>query len=233
MNFLKISKRLESAAAFVRKGDVIADVGTDHAYLPIYLSMYKMISSAIVTDINEGPIERARRNIAEYSCENAISARLSDGLCGVEAYSPNTVFILGMGGELIARIISDAEWLKEKKVRLVLQPMTHKEILRKYLFENGFSIIDEALVDDGKIYQIMVAEYSGERCSADILELHFGRINLERREKLLLCDLKKECDILNVRIEGKRKAALDGGEDEILLKKITEYLDKGDKNEGT
>ena len=231
MNSLKISKRLKAAAAFVRKGDVIADVGTDHAYLPIYLYTQKMISSAVVTDINEGPIERARRNILEYSCDGAIDARLADGLCGVEGYSPNTVFILGMGGELIVRIIDDAEWLKSKKARLVLQPMTHREILRKYLFENGFSIIDETFVDDGKLYQIIVAEYTGEKYFADVLELSFGKINLMRREELLISALKNECDILTARIEGKRKASLDGGEDEILFNKITEYLSKGDKNE--
>lgn len=224
MDILKISKRLRCAAAFARQGDVIADVGTDHAYLPIYLYKQGIIRSAIATDINAGPIERARKNIIAYSCEEAIVTRISDGLLAAEEYSPDTVFILGMGGELIVRIISDAEWLKEKKARLVLQPMTHRELLREYLFKNGFSITDEALVEDGKIYQIIVAEYTGEIYCAEALELFFGKINLLRRDNLLLLSLMREREILGARIEGKRSAGIEDGEDFALLEKIEEYL---------
>ena len=233
MNFPKLSKRLLVAASFVREGDFVADVGTDHAYLPIYLYLNKKIRGAVVSDINEGPIARAERNIAEFSCMGSVIPLLSDGLCKIDEFSPDTVFILGMGGELIANIISKAEWVKEKKVRLVMQPMTHSEILRKYLFENGFEIIEETLVDDGKIYQIFSAEYTGVITEADALELCFGKINLFRGEPLLLRALEREKNILFSRVEGRRKAGLDGGEDGELLRKINEYTDKGEKYEGT
>ena len=225
MNFPKLSKRLSCAASFVRKGDLIADVGTDHAYLPIYLCVQGMIRGAVVSDINEGPIERATKNIAEFSCQKNIQPVLCDGLSKIGEYSPDSVFILGMGGELIVNIISSAEWVKEKRVRLVMQAMTHPEILREYLIKNGFEIIDEAIVEDSKIYQVTVAEYSGVISDANILELRFGKINLLRRESVLLDALERERKILAKRLAGKQKAGLDGGEDAVLLKMIEKYLE--------
>lgn len=225
MNFPKLSKRLSCAASFVRKGDFIADVGTDHAYLPIYLCVQGMIRGAVVSDINEGPIERATKNIAEFSCQKNIQPVLCDGLSKIGEYSPDSVFILGMGGELIVNIISSAEWVKEKRVRLVMQAMTHPEILREYLIKNGFEIIDEAIVEDSKIYQVTVAEYSGVISDANILELRFGKINLLRRESVLLDALERERKILAKRLAGKQKAGLDGGEDAELLAAIEKYLE--------
>lgn len=231
MDSLKLSKRLAISASFARKGDFIADVGTDHAYLPIYLYRAGIIKGAVVGDINQGPIDRAKANIRKYSCNSAIIPVLSDGLCKIDEFSPDTVFILGMGGELIVNIISKAEWLKDKKTRLVLQPMTHSEILRAYLFQNGFEIVDEALVDDGKIYQIIVAEYTGINTCADALELFFGKINLSKKESLLLVALNKEISVLSARIDGKRRAGLEGGEDANLLAEIEKY--KESLNEST
>ena len=225
MNFPKLSKRLSCAASFVRKGDFIADVGTDHAYLPIYLCVQGMIRGAVVSDINEGPIERATKNIAEFSCQKNIQPVLCDGLSKIGEYSPDSVFILGMGGELIVNIISAAEWVKEKRVRLVMQAMTHPEILREYLIKNGFEIIDEAIVEDSKIYQVTVAEYSGVISDANILELRFGKINLLRREGVLLDALERERKILAKRLAGKQKAGLAGGEDAELLAAIEKYIE--------
>ncbi len=225
MNFPKLSKRLSCAASFVRKGDFIADVGTDHAYLPIYLCVQGMIRGAVVSDINEGPIERATKNIAEFSCQKKIQPVLCDGLSKIGEYSPDSVFILGMGGELIVNIISAAEWVKEKRVRLVMQAMTHPEILREYLIKNGFEIIDEAIVEDSKIYQVTVAEYSGVISDANILELRFGKINLLRRESVLLDALQREREILAKRLAGKQKAGLTGGEDAELLAAIEKYIE--------
>ena len=225
MNFPKLSKRLSCAASFVRKGDFIADVGTDHAYLPIYLCVQGMIRGAVVSDINEGPIERATKNIAEFSCQKKIQPVLCDGLSKIGEYSPDSVFILGMGGELIVNIISAAEWVKEKRVRLVMQAMTHPEILREYLIKNGFEIIDEAIVEDSKIYQVTVAEYSGVISDANILELRFGKINLLRRDSVLLDALERERKILAKRLAGKQKAGLTGGEDAELLAAIEKYIE--------
>lgn len=224
MSFPKISKRLLCAASFAQKGDFVADVGTDHAYLPIYLYTKGIIKGAVVSDINEGPIGRAKENILEFSCEGAVIPILSDGLYKIDQYSPDTVFILGMGGELIVNIIASAEWVKEKKPRLVLQPMTHRELLRAYLFESGFEITEETLVEDGKIYQIIVAEYTGRPTEATRLELFFGKINLQERTELLISAMRREADVISARLLGKSKAGLDGGEDAALLNEILEYM---------
>lgn len=220
---LKISKRLLAAADFAKDNEFIADVGTDHAYLPIYLYTSGKIRGAVVSDINEGPIERAKRNILEFSAEDGIIPVLSDGLSKIDEYSPDTVFILGMGGELILNIISAAEWVKAKRPRLVLQPMTHPELLRGYLLENGFEITQELLVEDGKIYQLIEAVYTDKSTDANALELHFGKINLLRREPILLYAMRREADILKARIEGKRTAGLSAGDDGELLRMINEY----------
>ena len=136
----KLSKRLSAAADLCRRGSFIADVGTDHAYLPIYLAEKGYIRGGIVSDINKGPIERARAHIAEADLDSMLTPILCDGLSHLEKYNPEDIFILGMGGELIARIIGDAPFVKRHGVRLILQPMTHPEILRKFLSENGFEI---------------------------------------------------------------------------------------------
>ena len=140
MNIPKISKRLTSAASLAREGVRIADIGTDHAYLPIYLYLSGRASGGVVSDINQGPVDRARANLRAYASENAFVAQRADGLSGVLEHQVDDIFILGMGGELIARIIEDEPKIKNEKYRLVLQPMTHAEILREYLFGAGFEI---------------------------------------------------------------------------------------------
>ena len=224
MNVPKISKRLEAAASFVRRGVRIADIGSDHAYLPIYLYNSGLISFAVASDINEGPVKCGEANVREYGARNGVEVRRADGLSGIEEYAPDDIFILGMGGELIASIIDKAQWLKDPRVRLILQPMTHPEILRKYLYGNGFSIIDEKIIKDDKIYQIICAEYSGRVESADSLELMFGKRNLAREEELLREALLRAKQIYSERIAGKRIAGADASEELQTVEKIEEKI---------
>ena len=196
MNIPKISKRLEAAASFSRRGVRIADVGTDHAYLPIYLYTAGAVSGGVASDINQGPVDRALRNVKGWGADGAISVLRTDGLNGIESYRPEDIFILGMGGELIASIIDAAPWVRAEGIRLILQPMTHADTLRAYLFANGFEIIDETLVSDDKIYQIICAEYSGEvRVCTDPCELSFGRRNIERGGELLVRSLERAREV--------------------------------------
>ena len=218
MNLPKISKRLEAAASFSRRGVRIADIGTDHAYLPIYLYATGAISGGVASDINQGPVDRAKANVRGWGAD--IEVLRTDGLCGIEAYAPDDIFILGMGGELIASILADADWIRDSRYRLVLQPMTHPEILRAYLYGNGFSIIDEVLVKEEKIYHVICAEYSGERYSASTCELFFGKRNIERGGGLLLELLARSREIYEQRIEGKKKACADISEEAQMIEKI-------------
>ena len=158
---IKISKRLCTAASYVRDGAVVADIGTDHAYLPIYLALNNRISSAIASDINEGPIKKARENIAKHNLCDQIYTCVADGLDGIEKYAPNDIVICGMGGETIINIITEGKDITPDT--LILQPMTGADKLRKFLYENGYRITDESFVTEGeKVYCIIKAQKNGE-----------------------------------------------------------------------
>ena len=184
MSDFKLSKRLSAAASFVRDGAVCADIGTDHAYIPISLVLEGRVKYAIASDINEGPILNAKENIVKYGLSDRITTRISDGLNGIEEYRPDSIVICGMGGELIARIINDCEYVKQKGIQLILQPMTSIADLREYL-SHGFKIYDEDIVYDAdKLYQIICAEYDGKEYTYTGAELEIGKINIEKRPKL-------------------------------------------------
>lgn len=224
MNIPKISKRLTSAASLARDGVRIADIGTDHAYLPIYLYLSGRASGGVVSDINQGPVDRARANLRAYACENAFVAQRADGLSGVLEHQVDDIFILGMGGELIARIIEDEPKIKNEKYRLVLQPMTHAEILREYLFGAGFEIDEELMVDEDKIYQIIRARYTGRVTEADGFELAFGKINLSRRTDELISLLERTCNVYAERIRGKQAAGADATLEIGMVERIEKFL---------
>ena len=209
MEKIKLNDRLMTAVAFVRDGSRFADVGTDHAYLPIDLMSDGRIESAVASDINKGPLERARENIEKYGFSESIDTVLCDGLCGVEAYAPDDVAIFGMGGELIVKIIDEAAWLKDGKRRIILQPMTHTEKVREYLAQNGFSIIGESLSSDrGRIYQTICAEYDGKVREFDTLTLTLGEYIIKEGGELFL----ELLDSLKKQTERKLQGKISGGE---------------------
>ena len=181
MSDFKISKRLSTAASFVRDGAVVADIGTDHAYLPIYLALNNKIKSAYASDINEGPIQRANENIKKYGLENVIKTRVIGGLDEIEKVAPTDIVICGMGGELIVKILENSPYIRQKGIRLILQPMTHVKELREYL-QNGFSTIAESVVfEDGKLYQILCLQYVSDFCPLFEIEKELGKINIKNR----------------------------------------------------
>ena len=174
---IKLSKRLLCAAELTGCAEVIADVGTDHAYLPIYMLAEGKAERAVATDINMGPLERAKANARLYNVVDRLTLLRTDGLRGVERYSPDVVVIAGMGGELSASIIEKADFLRKYHQRIVCQPMTHSELLRAALCRLGFVIYDERTVYDGKLYQLFAAEYTGENENYSNGELLVGRIS--------------------------------------------------------
>lgn len=152
---ITLGDRLAACASLVRRGAFLCDVGTDHAYLPIYLCESGVISRAVASDINEGPILRAKENIAAHRLADKIDTALTGGLHSLEERGFSDIVIAGMGGLMIRDIISEAPFLRDEKISLVLQPMKNEDELRLWLSENGFLIADERLaLDSGKIYQI-------------------------------------------------------------------------------
>ena len=162
MKNISLDRRLMAAAEFVRPQAVVADIGTDHAYLPVFLVKQGIAARAVASDINEGPVLRAKKNVTEAGLSDKIEVLRRDGLCGYENSGVTDIIICGMGGELIAQVLGDAKFTANEGVRLILQPMTKAAELRRFLVSSGYSIIGEKLAeDDGKIYQIICAEYSG------------------------------------------------------------------------
>lgn len=154
--------RLKCAAELLGAGRKIADIGTDHAYLPAYLVMTGKSEDVLACDIGIKPLENAAKTVKSFSLENNIRLRISDGLKQVFPDEAEEISICGMGGTLMAEILSDAPWIKKQGMHLVLQPMTHSEDVRKYLDENGFVIAEERFVtENSKVYCIISAFFDG------------------------------------------------------------------------
>jgi tRNA (adenine22-N1)-methyltransferase len=186
---LDLSPRLQRLAGWVPEGARLADVGTDHAYLPVWLVLQNRVASAIASDLRRGPLERARETGRFWHVEDRMDFRLCDGLSGIKESECDTVTIAGMGGENIAAILAAAPWTKAGAHTLLLQPQSRAEVLRGFLAENGYIIRREALVlDRGILYPIMEAgagEMSlsaGQRwCGAKLLHDPLGeRYIIER-----------------------------------------------------
>lgn len=223
MEQIKINDRLLTAIPFVRQGKRFADIGTDHAYLPIYLMDKGIIASAVAADINQGPLDKAQENILKYGFNDSISTVLCDGLTKIEPDSVDDIAIFGMGGELIVKIIDEASWVKDSDKRLILQPMTHPEKLREYLTKNGFFIVGETLsFDRGKIYQTICAQYDGIVREYDAFTYAFGEYILKNKNNLLLELMEMTKKKLERKISGKKE----GGEDITYEVKLLENINK-------
>lgn len=173
-----MSNRLELIASLINDGIGVADVGTDHGYLPLILAEGGYRGNIIATDINAGPLEKARNNIAAAGFENRIELVLCDGLEGCNEQRLDTIVIAGMGGDTITGILDKAEWCAKPNMSLILQPVTKSEILRYWLINNGFEINKEAHVkENGNLYQIICAK-PGAYCRYSDAELFVGKYEL-------------------------------------------------------
>ena len=169
---LELTPRLQLLADWVPRGTRLADVGTDHAYLPVWLILHGRVSCAIASDLRKGPLERARLTGRTYGAEK-IEYRLCNGLADIRGEEVDTIAIAGMGGETIAAILSAAPWTRDGNHTLLLQPMTRSAQLRQYLMENGYVITREALVRDrGTIYPVM--EVKAGQMELTLGQLHGG-----------------------------------------------------------
>ena len=174
---LTLTPRLALAASMVRPGVRLADIGTDHAYLPVWLLLQGKIFSAVAADIREGPLQSAAATVGKYGLAGKIKLMLSDGLQNISEEECDDIVIAGMGGEMITSIMERTEWLKNGGKRLILQPMTMQEILRCYLFSYGFSILEERAVCEGfRPYTVILAQYTGQNTVPSPLNLYAGAL---------------------------------------------------------
>lgn len=197
---IRLKPRLQTAADMVRIGSRVADIGTDHAYLPTALILSGKIPSAVAADLRKGPLENAEETVRANGIADKVQLRLSDGLKCVSADEADDIVIAGMGGILISEILTNADWVKNKKYKLILQPQSHDENVRKYLFDNGFSITDEEVcIEDGKVYICIGAVYSGQVTVHSEAELMFGSL-LGRNDEIALMFKNKKLKRINARL---------------------------------
>lgn len=193
----RIPKRMLAIANLVDNSKVLADVGCDHAYISINLLENGKAERIIASDLREGPLNIARDNIRLYGFEDRIETRLCAGLCGYEAGEVDTILISGMGGMLVKEILSESIDVVRRADTLILEPQSDLRVVRAYLKDIGFEIIDEDMLNEGgKYYQIMKAVKSKERMEVceDIgamAENEFGPILIKKKHPVLLEFLKK------------------------------------------
>lgn len=196
--YVQLSQRLKDVATFVPKDAKLLDVGSDHAYLPIYLLEKGLIRSAIAGEVVKGPYESALTNVSASGFKDKIDVRLANGLAAFEpSDAVTTITICGMGGRLIAAIL-DAGKDKLKGVkRLILQPNNREDDLRIWLMENGFAIIAEAIMtENGKYYEIMVAE-DGQMTLSD-KEVRFGPHLMKDQSQVFQLKWQREINKLEI-----------------------------------
>ena len=153
---LPISKRLLCCASMVQPGSRVADIGTDHGYLGIYLLQTGAARPVIACDLRKDPLENARRNAKLFGADGEMELRLSDGLEKIRPDEVDTVVMAGMGGDLIQRILSQCPWRKREGLQFILQPQSAGNVLRRWLCEDGFEIQREEPVQDGHfLYTVM------------------------------------------------------------------------------
>lgn len=172
---LELTPRLRMVADLVPEGERLADVGTDHAYLPAALVLEGKIPSAIAADLRPGPLSRAKTTVREYGLNGRIAFRLCDGLKGIAPGEVGAVVIAGMGGETIASILAAAPWTREQDVTLVLQPMSSISDLRLWLSRNGYQIVSEKLAREGDTLYTALLVRAGEMGAMTPAELWAGR----------------------------------------------------------
>lgn len=222
-----INKRLLACSELVREGAVLADVGTDHAYLPIYLLEKGKIGRAVLSDINQGPLNKARENAERAGFIHKVTLRLCNGAGELSDTGATDYAICGMGGELIAEIIEHAPHLKDNNISLILQPMSKPEVLREYLFSSGFEILKERYVTDtGKHYVCILARFSGVNTPFLKEDVAFGK-----RGTFDLAKSPERDEYMKVRlasilrtIVGKKEGGLDADEELELASALEERM---------
>lgn len=199
---LRLSPRLCAAAALVRGDGTLADIGTDHAYLPSFLIMSGIVSKAIASDINPKPLANARETVNFFGFENQITLRLSNGLENYKKGDADEFVFAGMGGTLIASLLEKTEWIKDEKLHFIFQPQSRAEELREFLFKNGFEIGREIATHEGKRYYISFdAVYTGNVKEYSYADCFLGKLDNSSPDARIF--IKHQADRIKKKLEAK------------------------------
>ena len=192
---MELSKRLYAVASLVTEGASVADIGTDHGYVPIYLVKNQIASKVIALDINQGPLERARMHIIGHGLKDKIETRLSDGLKKVRPHEVDTMIAAGMGGGLVIKILTEGKGVVDTLESCILQPQSEIDKVRRFLADNKLRIVDEDMVEeDGKFYPMMKVIH-GEPEEYAEYEYIYGKKLIEKKHPVLKKFLLREKEI--------------------------------------
>lgn len=230
---MELSVRLQAVADLVTVGYKTADIGTDHAYIPIYLSELGKIPGAVAMDVNRGPLERAREHVQAAGLEDRIALRLSDGFAALQPGEVRSAVIAGMGGGLVIRILTAGKAVVETLEECILQPQSELDKVRAFLLEEGFFFLEEDMVkDDGKYYPMMKVippgKHKKEKEMWSETELRYGKLLLAQKNPVLKEYLSREIRLkkeILANLEEKGGEKIDARKEE--LKREIEIAEKG------
>ncbi len=219
---INLTPRLSAAASLVKGGGIVADIGTDHGYLPIFLIQSGKIPKAIAADIGKMPLENARKSVAQYGLENKIELRLSDGLNSFRENEADEIVFAGMGGTLIAEKLKETPWIKNKNLHFVFQPQSRAEDLREFLFSNGFEIGEEIATHEGnRFYIAFDAFYTGETRDFTVADCFLGKLPKTEDAKI---HIKKQVNRLQKRYDATKEIGKTDDELFHTIQKLKDFL---------
>lgn len=228
---MKLTDRLLKIASLVSDGKKIADIGTDHGYIPVYLLKEGKVPFAVLADVNKGPLDNAHKEVIQNNLLDKVDLRLGSGIEILEIGEVEEVIIAGMGGILISELLEAKKEVAHNVEKLILQPMQAQEELRYYLLNNGYEILEEVLVrEDFRIYEIIIAKYTGKNTIIeDEIYYEVGIKLLENKDSLFNDFIEKKIktysSIVN-KLEGKNGEAIDKKrkESEVAIKKLENLI---------
>lgn len=203
---MNIGVRLEAIGHLVPQGCSLADVGTDHAYLPVWLLEKGIITHAVAGDIAEGPCRAARTTVAMYGAKDKVEVRLGSGLKVLQPGEVECVTIAGMGASTMIDIFEESEAVTKSLKHLVLQPMAGAASLRKWLSEHEWTIIDENLVEDGVHFYEIISAVQGDAKPLSEVEYMIGNVLLKKGHPLLEKHFKRQMDNLSQLVENMERS---------------------------
>ena len=220
-----MTPRFSAIVSMVKKCKTVADIGTDHAYIPAYLLLKGIAENAVAMDINAGPLERAKATTEKYQVDDRCDLRLSDGLDELNDNEADTIIIAGMGGLLINEILlKNAK--RHKNALFILQPMTAEDEVRRFLEKNGFEIIDERLArEENKIYHVLAVRF-GKMKAENELFYHLGKKLFENNDENLDFAIEKMINKYSVILKGLSEAQNEHTEKKNYAQKLIELLKK-------
>lgn len=220
---IHLTPRQEMIASLIRPGQVLADIGTDHARLPVALLQQGRIPFAYCTDVRQGPLDNARSTIDLCGLRDKTKLVLCDGFTGLVFTNVHDFVVAGMGGVLIVELFRAAPWLKNVQNHFVLQPQSHMEELRRYLYENGFTIVREmATLDHHRPYTAMEVIFTGDVPDFTLADCYIGKMRDIQDETLKNRFFTSLSHYLQDQIQGRPENA-----DELkeVLRQVKECID--------